>query len=113
MDGPFVDEVSAIDDNDARAELVVNAREATIRLTSSSVQVIGERGLELEVSYQGLRRIELDIEHDRPATFVIVPHDTLDLPQVLSLPAAEYAAAGQAIAYIGRRLAQLDTTRRD
>ena len=106
MTGPVI-EVAPSDGHDGHADLILRCEEGVVRMTARGVQVVAAYGPGLDVAYSGLRRIQLDIEQDRPATFVLVPHDPRNLPQVLSIPAAEYATAGQAIALIGSRLARL------
>ena len=107
MAGPGI-EAAPHDGHDGHADLILNCLEGIVRLTARGVQVVAPHGPVLDVTYKGLRRIQLDIEQDRPATFVLVPHNPHDYPQVLSIPADEYGAAGEAIAMIGLRLARLD-----
>ena len=52
-----------------------------------------------------LRRIEFDIERDRPATLVIVPQDPTDEPQVLVVQPADYEGVAEAVVVLGKRLA--------
>ena len=59
---------------------------------------------DLDIPFDGLRRIQFDIERTRPAVLVIVPEHPADRPQVLSIPPEQYEAVGQALALIGRRL---------
>ena len=63
----------------------LHGRESIVKLTAHGVQVVAPHGLVLNVTYHGLRRIQLDIEQNRPATFVFVPHDPQDQPQVVSI----------------------------
>jgi hypothetical protein len=55
-----------------------------------------------------IRRIQLDIERRRPATFVIVPDQPSTEPQVLPIPAAFFEAIAEASAHIGRVLDAID-----
>ena len=55
-----------------------------------------------------IRRIQLDIERRRPATFVIVPDSPRTEPQVVPIPVAHYDAVCAASAHIGRVLDSLD-----
>ena len=64
---------------------------------------------DLDIPFEGLRRIQFDIERQRPATLVIVPEHRDDHPQVLAIAPEQYAAVGQALATIGRRLADPST----
>ena len=95
---------------DGHVDLILNAQEGIVRLTARGVSVVAPHGSMLDVTYAGLRRIQLDIEQDRPATFVLVPHDPQDRPQVLSITPDEYQAAGKAIAMIGDRLSRVVVT---
>jgi len=58
----------------------------------------------LDVPIENLRRIQFDIERDRPATLVIVPESRHDEPQVLSVRSADYDAVAQALVTVGQRL---------
>jgi hypothetical protein len=60
---------------------------------------------DLDIPFEGLRRIQFDIERERPATLVIVPEHPGDHPQVLAIPPAQYGAVAHALAAIGHRLA--------
>lgn len=64
---------------------------------------------DLDIPFEGLRRIQFDIERERPATLVIVPEHRDDHPQVLAIAPEQYVAVGQALATIGRRLADPST----
>jgi hypothetical protein len=66
--------------------------------------VIENERVRLDVPIQRLRRVQLDIERDRPATLVLVPEHAQDEPQVLSIPPEEYEAAAQAIVLLGHGL---------
>jgi hypothetical protein len=59
----------------------------------------------LTVGFDQLRRIQFDIERDRPATMVIVPEEAQHEPQVLAIPTSELRSAARALALIGSRLA--------
>ena len=60
---------------------------------------------QLDVPFDALRRIQFDIERNRPATLVIVPDHPQDEPQVLAVPSEQLPAVAEALAYIGQRLA--------
>jgi hypothetical protein len=66
---------------------------------------VGER-LALDIGFDGLRRIQFDIERTRPATLVIVPEKAADEPQVLAIPPERFDEITRALAIIGRRLAE-------
>jgi hypothetical protein len=59
---------------------------------------------DLDIPFDGLRRVQFDIERTRPAVLVIVPEHPTDRPQVLSIPPEQYDLVGQALAIIGRQL---------
>ena len=65
----------------------------------------GER-IALDVPFPGLRRIQFDIERERPATLVIVPEDPRHEPQTLAIPAARYEEITAVLAQVGHRLAE-------
>jgi hypothetical protein len=58
----------------------------------------------LDVPIENLRRIQFDIERERPATLVIVPESRHDEPQVLTVRAADYDAVAEALVTVGRRM---------
>ncbi len=58
----------------------------------------------LDVAFEGLRRIQFDVERRRPATLVIVPENATHEPPVLAVPADRYDQITQALALIGHRL---------
>ncbi len=76
------------------------AVDATLAASDRRLLVASDRKVELSVPFERLRRIEFDIERDRPATLVIVP----DHPQVLSIPPTEYRAVAEVLVRIGLRL---------
>ena len=62
----------------------------------------------MDLPIVAIRRIQLDIERRRPATFVIVPDSPSTEPQVVPIPVAHYDAVSAASAHIGRVLDSLD-----
>ena len=62
----------------------------------------------MDLPIVAIRRIQLDIERNRPATFVIVPDQPSTEPQVVPIPIAYFDAIGAAGAHIGRVLEALD-----
>lgn len=89
-------------------QLRVAAREATIAVTDRRLALLAEHGVTLDIPFARLRRVQFDIERDRPATMGIVPDHPSDAPQVLAIPPEEYDAATQVLAVIGRRLARTE-----
>ena len=62
----------------------------------------------LDLPIGGLRRIQFDIERQRPATLVIVPEETEQEPQVLAVAPEYYREVADALVVVGQRLAMLD-----
>jgi len=84
------------------------SREAVLAVTDRRLVVAAPDRIALAVPLEGLRRIQFDIERDRPASLVIVPEQAHDEPQVLSIPRDQFAAAAEALVVIGRMLAPAD-----
>jgi hypothetical protein len=81
------------------------AAEAIVLVTDKRLAVATRADrFDLDIPFDGLRRVQFDIERTRPAVLVIVPEHPADRPQVLSIPPEQYEAVGQALAVIGRRL---------
>ncbi len=89
----------------ARAE----ANGAHLLVTDRRVIVADGTRIALDVGYRGLRRIQFDIERNRPATLVIVPDDPAHEPQVLAVPRDNYEEVTAALAAVGQRLAEADS----
>jgi hypothetical protein len=70
--------------------------------------VLTEQGVALDAAFGRLRRIQFDIERERPATRVIVPDDRGDDAQVLSIPTPEVPRVTEAVAIISDYFARLD-----
>ncbi len=81
--------------------------EADIVVTDRRLAVASTDRLMLDVPIAGLRRIQFDIERQRPATLVLVPEDPRHEPQVLAVPPEEYDGVAEALVVIGKRLADL------
>ena len=62
----------------------------------------------MDLPIVAIRRIQLDIERRRPATFVIVPDSPATEPQVVPIPSDYYDAVTTASAHIGHVLDDLD-----
>lgn len=89
--------------------LVAAARsgDADLVVTNRRIAVAAENGrLALDLPIEDLRRIQFDIERARPAALVIVPDYAGTEPQVLSIPPEQIEATTQALAFVGKRLAQ-------
>ena len=100
------DKIAHLLASDEEVEIVASARTATVYVTNRHLAVAQDDRVSLHVSFPALRRIQFDIERDRPATLVIVPESPHDEPQVLAVQPADYDQVAKAIATIGRRLAE-------
>jgi hypothetical protein len=83
---------------------VAEAADEHLLLTDRRLLVASGERVALDVPVSGLRRIQFDIERNRPATLVIVPMDPTHDPQVLAVPRKHYDEVTAALAEIGRRL---------
>lgn len=81
---------------------------ARIVVTDRRLAVADEERLALDIEIAALRRIQFDIERNRPATLVIVPDHALHEPQVLAVPPEQLPAVAEALAYVGQRLSAGD-----
>jgi hypothetical protein len=91
---------------DEEVELVANARAAKVFVTNQHLAVADDTRIALHVPFPALRRVQFDIERDRPATLVIVPESPHDEPQVLAIKPEDYDEIAKVLASIGRRLAE-------
>jgi len=87
-----------------RIQAYIPVAATEIVVTDQRLAVSDEERLALDIEIAALRRIQFDIERDRPATLVIVPDHALDEPQVLAIPPDKLPAVAEALAYIGQRL---------
>ena len=62
------------------------ARDAMIAVSDRRLIVAARERVALSIGFDELRRIQFDIERDRPATMVIVPEEAHHEPQVLAIP---------------------------
>jgi len=74
-----------------------------------AVAVMPER-FHLDVPFEALRRIQFDIERERPATLVLVPEHPRDEPVVLSVQPEQYESIARLLAVLGRRLHDVATS---
>jgi hypothetical protein len=87
-----------------RVELGLTTTSAELRVTDRRLLVTDANAVRLDIPYDRLRRIQFDIEAQRPAAMVIVPHHPSDEPQVLSVPRDQLHVAAEVIAFVGERL---------
>ena len=89
-------------------QAVAEADDARLLVTDRRLVVAAGDRIALDIGFHGLRRIQFDIERDRPATLVIVPIDPTDEPQVLAVPRGQYDEVTAALAVVGHRLADTE-----
>jgi hypothetical protein len=102
-DHPILRALDDQEDIHARAR----AGDVEIIVTDRRLAVASRDRMMLNVAIDGLRRIQFDIERQRPATLVVVPEDPTHEPQVLAIPPEEYEDIARALVVVGRRLASL------
>ena len=83
---------------------VVRTGNNHVLVTDERIAVAAGERIALDLAIAELRRIQFDIERDRPATLVIVPERPTHEPQVLAIPPDHYEEVGSALAFVGRRL---------
>lgn len=86
--------------------VVAAAGEHRIIVTSQRLSISTDHRIVLDLELNALRRIQFDIERDRPATMVVVPEHPHHEPQVLAVRPDDYESVGQALAAVGRHLAE-------
>ena len=93
---------------DERVERFVRIAEATVLVTDRRVAVGDGHRIALNVPFDGLRRIQFDVERRRPATMVLVPERPADEAQVITVQPEQLEEVAHAVAIVGMRLAALD-----
>jgi hypothetical protein len=83
------------------------ARDAVLAVSDRRLIVAARERIALSIGFHELRRIQFDIERDRPATMVIVPEEAHYEPQVLAIPPQAFRATAEALALIGQQLANI------
>lgn len=83
---------------------IARAKDSDLLVTDKRIAVVEGERIALDILHEGLRRIQFDIEADRPATLVIVPHSPIDEPALLAVPPESYDEVTEALAVIGRFL---------
>ena len=87
-------------------QVLTETEGAKLLVTDRRLAVTTDDRVVLAIGFDGLRRIQFDIERTRPATLVIVPESAANEPQVLAIPPERFDEITQALALIGRRLAE-------
>jgi len=83
---------------------LIDGVDSRVVVTDHRLAVANAQRIALNVELRKLRRIQFDIERERPATMVIVPDDPRHEAQVVTVPPEQYAAVGSALAYVGRAI---------
>ncbi len=81
-----------------------DAVDSVVLVTDRRLLVVTGKRAALDVPVTGVRRIQFDVEKQRPATLVIVPEDPTLEAQVLSVPASELDSTAALLAQVGKRL---------
>jgi hypothetical protein len=92
-------------DPDEEVHIQTQLGDTTVVVTDRRLAVSAAERLALNVRIENLRRIQFDIERERPATLVVVPESPQDEPQVIAVRPEDYDGVAQALVVIGRRLA--------
>lgn len=93
----------AIHPQDIRAQASADGHIVTV--TDDFLQVGSGDIVKLSVAIENVRRIQFDIERERPATLVIVPDAPSDEPQVIMVDPDDYEGVGHALAVLGMKMA--------
>lgn len=94
----------AIAQEDIRARATADGHVLTLtddRLTVGTGDVV-----RLDVPIEDIRRIQFDIERDRPATLVIVPDLPSSEPQVIMVQPEDYGGVASALVALGLTMAE-------
>jgi len=92
---------------DERLGMVARTTPAMVVLTDRRVIMQDDERTLLSLPIEGIRRIQLDVEHGRPATMVLVPQLPIHDPQVLSVPAEQLDVTTRLVTAVGRMLGEL------
>jgi hypothetical protein len=80
------------------------ADSSTIAVTRERLIVVDGDTVVLDIPFDGLRRIQFDIERGRDATLVIVPEHISNWPRVVSVPIPNLRETALVLARIGERV---------
>ena len=85
------------------------ATDAVIAVTDRRLVVAASHRVPLAIPFNGLRRVQFDIERNRPATLVLVPELAHHEPQVLAIPPEHYQTTAEAMVALGLALASMES----
>jgi len=91
-----------------QVHVLVRTDPTVLAVTDRRLVVAAGDRLLLDMPVPDLRRAQLDVEQGRPPTLVLVPHDPLHEPQVISVPKDQLERVARLMAIIGRRLDDSD-----
>ena len=89
---------------DIRAQASVDGHSLVV--TDDLLRVGSGSRVELDVPIEDVRRIQFDIERDRPATLVIVPDAAWRDSQVIMVEPDDYAGVAHVLAVLGLMMAE-------
>lgn len=89
---------------DEELNMSVRATTAMLVVTDRRVVVTEQSRILLDCPFTEVRRVQLDVEREQPASLVIVPETVKHEAQVLRVPGDDLELAGRAVALIGLRL---------
>ena len=95
----------AISPQDIRAESSADGH--LVVLTDDLLRVGSGDNVHLDVPIGDIRRIQVDVERDRPATLVIVPDAAWRESQVIMVEPENYEGVAHVIAVLGVMMAKL------
>jgi hypothetical protein len=105
--GPTVEAWSDLLHTDEELQAEAKADDGAIAVTHRRVVIRRGTRVALDAPVEGLRRIQFDVERNRPATMVIVPNEPGRAPQVLAIPVDQLDGAARLMAIVGRRLSRV------
>jgi hypothetical protein len=94
-------------EQDEQLRAYAHARDAIFAVSDRRLIVAASERIALSVRFHELRRIQFDIERDRPATMVVVPEESQYEPQVLAIPPEAFRATAEVLTLVGQQLARL------
>ena len=106
-DPEFEPQLRRVLDPDETLRVQARLRDALIAVSDRRLVVTTRERVALNIGFHELRRIQFDIERDRPATMVIVPEEAHNEPQVLAIPPEAFSNTAEALTLIGQQLARL------
>jgi hypothetical protein len=89
---------------DETVQALIPATTSEVVVTDRRIAVAVADRVALDMALDELRRIQFDIERERPATLVIVPDHPHHEPQVLAIPPDQFELVGRVLTYIGQYL---------